>query len=262
MFKKSKLLEREGFYVVLFVCLCIIGVTGVYISKNGSRTHKTVAQNAATNKSDFQRSTSPRLTQNDVDLKDQTAQTSGITAKSVKDELKQQIHAKGKAATVHKVKAVHKKTDSFKIIYPVKGAVTKGFAKDKIRLTKSLGIWETHEGIDIACELGTEVKAAAGGKVAEVDTKTDSVHEDRKDGYGAGIMINHEDGFKTYYANLDPGSIKLHKGDSVKAGDVIGLVGDSSKREQIAVEQSHLHFQVYKKEGGSYTTVDPANYLK
>ena len=43
----------------------------------------------------------------------------------------------------------------------------------------------------------------------------------------------------TFYGNLDPGSVTVGVGDEVKAGDQIGLVGDSGG-SQIA----HLHFHV------------------
>jgi murein DD-endopeptidase MepM/ murein hydrolase activator NlpD len=41
------------------------------------------------------------------------------------------------------------------------------------------------------------------------------------------------------YAHMQPGSIKVRKGDRVKSGQVIGLVGDSGNSVV-----PHLHFQV------------------
>ena len=44
-------------------------------------------------------------------------------------------------------------------------------------------------------------------------------------------------------------------GDSVKAGDVIGAVGDTAILE--SADKPHLHFQVFK----DGTPVDPADFL-
>ncbi len=43
---KSNLLKREGFYVVLFLCLCVVAVLTVYISKTNSlKNNQEIAKN-------------------------------------------------------------------------------------------------------------------------------------------------------------------------------------------------------------------------
>ena len=56
---------------------------------------------------------------------------------------------------------------------------------------------------------------------------------------GNHVTIDHGNGLFTFYGHLDPGSVAVEVGDEVKAGDQIGLVGDSGG-SQIA----HLHFHV------------------
>jgi hypothetical protein len=56
---------------------------------------------------------------------------------------------------------------------------------------------------------------------------------------GNSVMLNLGDQRYALYAHLQPGSIKVHQGERVKLGQVIGLVGDSGN--SVA---PHLHFQV------------------
>jgi murein DD-endopeptidase MepM/ murein hydrolase activator NlpD len=267
MLKKSKLFDREGFYIVLFVCLCIIAVTAVYMSKYNANTSKKIAVNVTKTQKNPGRSTDPLLTL--TQEKNAVQPTSEQAVKSTKEVALEMDKAKAKAKAnaksnkkVEKVAAVEKQKLDFKIIYPVKGEIVKKFDDKNLQKSIALNQWETHQGIDIACELGSEVKAAFGGKVIEVIPKDKDFSETAKNGFGASIKIDHEDGYETIYANLAPESLKLKKGDIVKAGEVIGNVGDSSRREDIAMEGCHLHFEVLQKVGKEYVTVNPEQFLK
>jgi murein DD-endopeptidase MepM/ murein hydrolase activator NlpD len=63
------------------------------------------------------------------------------------------------------------------------------------------------------------------------------------------------------YCNLAE-DVKVKKGDTVKKGQVIGVVGDTATREVVSLEGSHLHFVVLKKSGSELVTVNPQDYLK
>ncbi len=56
---------------------------------------------------------------------------------------------------------------------------------------------------------------------------------------GNSVILDIGGGRFAMYAHMQPGSIKVGKGDRVKAGEVIGLVGDSGNSVV-----PHLHFQV------------------
>lgn len=106
------------------------------------------------------------------------------------------------------------------------------------------GNWSSghHTGVDFPVPTGTKILAAADGVV----TKAGS------DGpYGNAVTITHAGGLQTMYAHMS--SIKAKVGDTVKAGDVIGLVGSTGN-----TTGPHLHFEVIKKG----TQVDPERYLK
>lgn len=115
---------------------------------------------------------------------------------------------------------------------PVAGSIAKDFSSEDLQYSETMQDWRVHEGIDFAAEEGTNVIAAADGTV---ESTTD-------DGMmGASITLLHADGTRTFYANLQEGST-TPEGTTVKAGEVIGKVGNTAALE--IIEPSHLHFEV------------------
>lgn len=101
-----------------------------------------------------------------------------------------------------------------------------------------------HTGIDMAAPNGTSVYAAESGVVIVAQSWS---------GYGNTIIINHGGGLWTLYGHLKPGGILVEKGQTVKRGEKIGLVGKTG-----TATGYHLHFEV-RKDGNP---VNPAPYLK
>ena len=130
-------------------------------------------------------------------------------------------------------------------VEPLEGDVVAAFSMDALVFNPTTADWRAHNGIDIAAPMGAEVRAAMSGTVL-------SVTEDAL--MGVTVTLEGADGYVTTYSNLalDP---PVAENDTVSAGDVIGLVGATSKIEADA--PSHLHFSVFKD--GSAT--DPAEYL-
>ncbi len=101
-----------------------------------------------------------------------------------------------------------------------------------------------HEGIDIFAAKGTPVLAVADGIIA-------GVNENRL----GGKVIWHRDqkrGLTYYYAHLDEQLVKL--GQSVKAGEIIGSVGNTGNAEKTP---PHLHLGFY----GFGSSIDPLQYV-
>ena len=59
---------------------------------------------------------------------------------------------------------------------------------------------------------------------------------------GNSVILDLGGGRYALYAHLDPGSVRVHKGDTVKRGQVIGLVGNTGN--SLA---PHLHFHVMSR---------------
>lgn len=250
MFKKSsKLFDREGFYIILFICLCIVAVTAVIMSRNNV----------------------PRKTAQDQKQVDQLPEGTDyvIDDSPEKDTSTPTMNTPEKnptktSSTTNQNTTTSKKNEPvkevFKIAMPVEGEVTKKYDKEHLQESISMEQWETHEGIDIACDIGSEVKAAQDGTVIDV-TKDDNLAKILKSGFGMTVVVEHKGGYQTVYCNLSE-DVKVKKGDTVKKGQVIGIVGDTASREVVSLEGSHLHFVVLKKSGSELITVNPQDYLK
>ncbi|MCR9270782.1 MAG: M23/M56 family metallopeptidase [Hyphomonadaceae bacterium] len=88
-----------------------------------------------------------------------------------------------------------------------------------------------HYGVDLGAKMQTVVYAPADAKV---------LWKGKKDGYGYTVDILFEDGRKMRFSSLH--KIKVDKGQKLKAGDVIGLVGKTAPNST----GPHLHLEVYK----------------
>ncbi|MCX7697640.1 MAG: M23 family metallopeptidase [Bacteroidales bacterium] len=87
-----------------------------------------------------------------------------------------------------------------------------------------------HNGVDFAARAGTPVLATAGGIV--VPPPQNMI------GYGNVVCIDHENGFKTIYAQLLESKVKLYQ--KIKPNEVIGLVGSSG-----ISYGPHLHYEIW-----------------
>jgi Peptidase family M23 len=69
------------------------------------------------------------------------------------------------------------------------------------------------------------------------------------------VMIDHGKNEYSLYAHLQPGSVVVHVGDQVKAGDVIGKLGSSGNSTE-----PHLHFHVCDKPDPLMCAGIPVNF--
>lgn len=119
-----------------------------------------------------------------------------------------------------------------KLQWPVAGDIVMDYSTDVAIYDQTLDQYRTNDSVAISAENGTAVKAAGDGVV-------EFVGMDTKD--GEKIVINHNNGWKTTYSQLDA-NVLVKNGDTVRAGQAIGSVGVPSKYS-VALG-SHLEFQV------------------
>lgn len=118
--------------------------------------------------------------------------------------------------------------DLTRLIKPAEGRISSRFG---LRNHPVLGITRHHNGIDIACGVGTPVKAVLPGIVSRVGWNG---------GYGRLVEIEHPGmSLKSRYAHLSQFNVKA--GHKVERGDTLGLSGKSG-----LVTGPHLHFELYK----------------
>lgn len=123
-------------------------------------------------------------------------------------------------------------------IRPVKGWVTSKFG---YRSSPFTGRKEFHSGLDIANRKGKKIIATASGRVSYAAEKML---------IGKMVKIDHGHGTVTKFGHLD--KILVKKGDSVKRGDVIGLMGNTGRSTG-----PHVHYEV--RING--TPVNPEKYI-
>jgi murein DD-endopeptidase MepM/ murein hydrolase activator NlpD len=69
------------------------------------------------------------------------------------------------------------------------------------------------------------------------------------------VLIDHGKNEYSMYAHLQPGSVRVHKGDQVKAGAIIGKIGSSGNSTE-----PHLHFQLCDKPDPLMCAGVPVNF--
>lgn len=109
-----------------------------------------------------------------------------------------------------------------------------------------------HKGTDFVIPFlrevaaGVAIKAAAPGKVLATrnempDTYATEENAESLKGRecGNGVVLRHADGWETQYCHMKQGSVRVQKGDQVKAGTQLGEVGLSGK-----TQFPHLHLSL------------------
>ena len=149
--------------------------------------------------------------------------------------------------TTAKVTEQEKKEEkpNIKFIEPVKGEIIREFAPDSLVYSETLKEWVTHNGVDIKADKASVVVASCDGKVS-------AIKNDPR--YGLTVIIEHEDGYKTVYANLLTAEYVV-EGEEVTTGQTIGTIGNSANFE--ISDDYHLHFEVLKD--GEY--INPLQYF-
>lgn len=125
-------------------------------------------------------------------------------------------------------------TTEIKFTAPVKGEILREFAKDSLVYSNTLEEWIVHTGVDVKADKTTVVKAAAKGKV-------ESIKNDPR--YGLTVIVTHDGGYKTVYANLLTAEYVV-EGEDLEEGQTIGTVGNSASFE--IADDYHLHFELIK----------------
>lgn len=117
---------------------------------------------------------------------------------------------------------------------PVSGKLTKSHDAEMQVFSNTMQDYRVHLGVDICAEENASVSAVAAGTVVEV-------WEDAL--MGQCVALSHSGDAVSVYKNLSltlPDGIEA--GAEVKAGDVIGYVGDTAMTE--LADEAHLHFEM------------------
>jgi len=117
---------------------------------------------------------------------------------------------------------------------PIRGPISRGFGRASERSPE-------HSGVDIAGREGADIAAAGDGAVAFAG---------QDETFGNMLILRHAGGWETRYGHNK--TLLVVEGDSVRAGQVIALLGSTGKSSA-----PHLHFEIHH----NGTAVDPGIYF-
>ena len=196
--KFARFFDKQGFYIVLFLCLAAIGLTAYFAFYGGESKDYTEGEN---NETQVQQIPGGGL-QQQLALATPTATT---TPSPTATPQPTQSSAPNSSTTASAPKTVA-------LAMPVEGELLKAYADRTLLYSKTLNQWSTHSGVDIAAEEGSDVKAALAGTILAV--KSDAM-------MGFMVIIQHDNDETTIYANLAETTL-VKEGDKVVKGQVIG----------------------------------------
>lgn len=253
----KKFFKKEGFYVILFVCLCVVAVIAAITIGN-----KKVAVNPSSTKKQLSKNNTKYINNrpDNALLVENTDKNNKIVADNkTKANVKIEIHDSGKV--LPKTTSVSKPL-RLEFTNPVKGTLARAYSEiPEYYATGSSErniIYRENLGIDIKADVGTPVFAAADGIVEEVGENLKS--------YGTMVVIDHGNGLKTVYSNLDK-NVEVKEKQKVKKGQEIGKVGNTTLRSAYEKYGAHLHFSIlqgngsYEELSNANKFIDPAKYV-
>ena len=215
--KFSGNISAKGYYIALILCAVAIGISGYLYYRNVNDTDQEAAAPSVAADAQGEGDVQVVATQPDPDP------VGAVTIPTQPD----QPQSVGKRVS------------------PVSGSTIAEYAVDALAYNQTTRDWRTHDGVDIAAAAGTAVCAAADGTVY-------AVYEDET--MGMTVVVSHADGYATRYSSLSQETC-VTPGDTVKAGDTIGYVGNTALLETAVGD--HVHFSVTC----SGESMDPAEFL-
>ena len=230
-------ISKNNFYVVLGICVLIVGATAVFVSM----------QNIPLPEDKYSLENQSPAKEESLNPPDSSIEDNSQSVNTVDSSISTEDSSK---ATEDISKATVNNNDSalqtVSFVAPIMGEILVNQSLDKPVYSVTLADWRTHKGIDISAAIDTAVKNAANGTVAEI--KNDFA-------MGKMVIVDNGAGYKSIYSNLGDCSL-MTVGKELKQGDVIGSVGNTAIYE--SSDAPHLHFEITKND----VAVDPVQMIK
>ncbi|WP_130805751.1 M23 family metallopeptidase [Senegalia massiliensis] len=261
--KMKKVTQKDGFYLVLFLCIMIVGVTAVWVSgdnfKQISELEKEEdldddildyypdneeSQIGAIEEPDQE----PKVEEQEEEKTQEEPKEPQKEENTEKQEQESNPKPEPKEQAKNEEQAVEVSANARRakaMLVPIMGKQSMSFAGDQLVYSETLEQWTTHNGLDITAKKGSSVRAVLKGVVKSVE-ETDDL--------GRVITIDHGEGLITKYAGLSEKTL-VKKGQNVNKGDAIGAIGEPAGYE--LSQGPHLHFEVL--ENGKH--IDPKDYI-
>lgn len=247
MSEKKKTKNNVAFYIALCCCVGIIGSVGYFSSREQNTKEEPEAEVVSEVRVLEDTNLKEELTPTLSPIKTSKPKETKKEEPTPKDTKEVDVLEKGElkefydGETVESVSVIPEPD----FIKPVNGEIAEKFSGENLIYNKAMGDWRAHNGVDILASPGTEVLASCDGVIESLYT----------DYLGNTLIIDHKNGYKTKYSNLD--SLEnLNLGEAVSKGDVLAKVSDYCYGEN--VDKPHLHFEIIKND----ILINPEDYIK
>ncbi len=226
-----KFFQEKGYYIVLFLCILAVGVSG-YLFVSGA-----VSEKKALSEPTLSVATSAEIPASGT--------SGGKPAEKPSSQSKPAASSQDTSAEAS-VPVTEPAAETLSVrVWPVSGNTLESYSMQALSYNETTQDWRTHDGIDLSALVGEPVRAACSGTVS-------AVFDDEF--LGTTVVISHPEGYETVYSNL-AAMPAVSAGMQVTAGDTIGSVGETALLE--SASSPHLHFSV-RQNGQS---VDPAKFV-
>ncbi len=225
----------KGFYIVLFLCVAAIGISGYYLIRSfdrgpGALPAASAAGNAEVTLPDpVEEHTAPVVTVPPAPDRASEPEPQPAETPAQQDAVPETPAPAAPAKPTAEPEP--RKPAAVVYTWPVNGEILRDFSVETLALDPTLGDWRVHGGVDIAAAEGTQVIAMRAGSVSQV-------YEDGLMGHT--VMLDHGDGLVSIYCGLGE-NIPVKTGDAVETGTVLGTVGNTAIAESGV--SSHLHLE-------------------
>lgn len=161
-----------------------------------------------------------------------------------KDNAKSEKAKSEESQSVMKPETMHFKAENG-LLWPVNGNVLMNYSVDRVIYHETLEQFKCNPAIIIDAKVGTKVLNGATGIITSIEEVDET---------GLTVTTSIGSGYSLVYGQLK--DVKFKVGDTVKEGEVIGVIADPSI--YYTVEGSNLYFQVIKED----STIDPMLLLR
>ena len=209
--KKIKLLEKDGFYLALFVCVCLVAIGGIWFTKN--------SVDELASKSGF--------------LEDGKEVSKGNEEDEIHLIEKEDDSVPTSTQSKENLEMAKEKESNNKLEY-LGEKVIRDYSETEPSYSNTLDVWEIHKGLDISAKKGSKIKTIIDGKVTDIY---------KDDNHGVSVKVEGKDKLIVIYSNLEE-KVSVKKGQEVKEGDIIGKVGNSTTVESL--DGPHVHLTATK----------------
>lgn len=235
----GEMIKGNAVMIILGLCVVAAGALSFYTVND---INEKLEQQHIENPNSYTDSKSEEIAQ---DVHNE-AQNVPLKDKSGSSQSKDKTESKDAAASAGDVavdEAAGEQPAKSEFVLPVNGTIFAAFSGDELVYNKTMDDWRTHNGIDIRANRDNAVKAATDGTVTAIYA----------DGMLGNVIEIDNGKYTVRYCGLGD-NLLCKKGDVVKQGDSIGVVGEVPLESS---EESHIHLEILKD--GVWQ--NPDNYL-